>query len=208
MTDIIKIPNVKTYRNIRIGDKLILGSKDKNIREVNYILDLFPKGYFNDKVVLDIGCAGGALCFGIAEEAKKVVGLEVKGDRIKAARLVQERFNVDNVEFLDSNVTEWLQQDSIKNIDCVFLLNVLHHVENPKKVLKKMSKYVKMICVEHLLTKYSRLGAEHAIAPDELIQLMEEAGFSLKQQKLSDNPLIGSWEHGDRNLFVFERSNE
>ena len=94
---------------------------------------IFPSSLAG-KSVLDIGCALGYFCFEAeARGAIRVVGTEVKANRLEQAMLLKE-IKGSNVEFLLRDINaEPLDEE----FDYVCLLNVIHHVQEPIRLLRR-----------------------------------------------------------------------
>ena len=187
------VNNVKLYRKVRVGGNKYLGSKDKRVRSTGYVLELFPEGWFCGKRVLDIGCAGGAICFAVSGEVKLAVGVDVDEGRIKAAIKIANDNNVENVQFACSNINH--KKVFVKR-DCIFLLNVLHHEKDPSILLGHcMGATNEYLCIEH--PKKGYFSSNKAYAPSDKkviydwkdIEAMATSnGFELIKKKKSDAP--------------------
>lgn len=200
----MKIRGVKLYRKIILGENSYLGTKDKNIRDVEYIFDLFPKEYFKGKRVLDIGCAGGGISFRAASEAQYVVGIDILRKRIKAADKIKSKHNINNIEFLCDNIHTYM--DKILNIDCVFLLNVLHHEKDPIGLLHMLNDKCSGLCIEHPIDSYfsKRKGYDpattaNALKFDEISDYLKNKGWILHKESVSNSPHV----HGERKVGIF-----
>lgn len=86
--------------------------------------------------VLDVGCAEGLFCFGAEQSgASRVVGMDIKENRFEAA-MILKRLRGSNVEFRLQNVEV---QGIGDEFDIVLLLNVVHHLRNPFKVIQELA---------------------------------------------------------------------
>ena len=160
------LKNVKLYREVIASGKRFLGSRDKRIRGVHYILDMFSPRGLAKKTVLDIGCAGGAICFAVADRAKQVTGIDVSPERINAARVIKEEIGIKNVFFAVANVNKWI----LKDYDCIFLLNVLHHEKNPEILLSRCTCFAnEYLCIEHPKKGYFSSNSAYAESDKKVI---------------------------------------
>jgi SAM-dependent methyltransferase len=138
--------DVKLYRTIKINNKKYLGSKDKRVRDIVYIVNLFPSNWFDGKTVLDVGCAGGAICFAVSPMVREAIGIDISWKRIAAAYKIARENAVSNVWFYPQNINDCY----MANFDCIFLLNVLHHEKDPTILLGRCCSSAKeYVCIEH-----------------------------------------------------------
>jgi 2-polyprenyl-3-methyl-5-hydroxy-6-metoxy-1,4-benzoquinol methylase len=82
--------------------------------------------------VLDMGCGNGALAFDLAKRAKKVVAIDMSEQNIRVA---QENYSAKNIEYLFGDAIEYSFNEIF---DVVILSNVLEHIANRGKFLKKV----------------------------------------------------------------------
>ncbi|MBI3021861.1 MAG: class I SAM-dependent methyltransferase [Candidatus Omnitrophica bacterium] len=143
------LKDVELYRDVRIGNIVYRGSEDSPGGEVGYIFDLFPVGYFEGKTVLDLGSAGGAICFEAARRGcAMTVGLELQKERIAGARRIQRLAGMTRVRFIRRDLYEFLERGAGR-FDVIFALNLLHHLSNPLPLLQKICRSSKeYICLE------------------------------------------------------------
>jgi len=85
--------------------------------------------------VLDVGSAYGAWCFGAEEMgAAGVLGIERQVDRFHRARLYASLRGSQAI-FQNGDIET---SHTLQGADCILALNVLHHVADPRQVLKRL----------------------------------------------------------------------
>lgn len=108
--------------------------------------DIALAGGVAGKSVLDVGTYYGFLPYVAARKgARRAVGLEPDGARFSIAEQIA-RFN-GGYEVLNTPVEEF---GSSERFDLVCLLNVLHHVNDPIQVLRKLA----ALCSETLVVEF------------------------------------------------------
>ena len=110
-----------------------------------------------NKKVLDIGCAEGAVALSAARMGARVTGLEPRQGRLTKARRAAEGMGLD-VEFRKGFL------DSLESrpgtFDVVLALNVVHHVPNPFAFLDQAASLTR----SHLVLEYPGSGGREVPA--------------------------------------------
>ena len=113
----------------------------------NVLVNLFEKNGQNvtilkDKHILDMGCGSGRFTIALAQlGAKMVTGIDLGKTGILVGRKVSEKLNLQNIKFLEGNVTSLpFENDSF---DFVFSKGVLHHTGNLEKGLDEYYRVLK-----------------------------------------------------------------
>jgi 2-polyprenyl-3-methyl-5-hydroxy-6-metoxy-1,4-benzoquinol methylase len=89
--------------------------------------------------ILDIGCAEGLFCFEAeARGASRVVGIDVKGERLARARTAAEQIG-SAVRFFERDLSGLSDDETYER---VLLLNVLHYLPDPVAALEAVSRLV------------------------------------------------------------------
>lgn len=89
--------------------------------------------------ILDIGCSQGIVSILLAEKGKHVVGLDIQPEAIEfAQKLLEEKYS--NVkERVSFSCVDFMEYESDSKFDCIVITEVLEHLQNPDKFLKKAS---------------------------------------------------------------------
>lgn len=96
---------------------------------------IFPED-FEDKTYLDVGCYYGFFLHdAIRRGANRVVGIEADPERFRIAKKLASLWG-GKIKILEGLVEEI---DCTEQFDIVTFLNVLHHVTDPMKVMKKLA---------------------------------------------------------------------
>lgn len=94
------------------------------------------KNIMKNKTVLDLGCGAGRLCLYASKYAKHVTGIDYIDKAIEYSNKFAKMCNIKNIDFLLGDI------DSFKEdkYDVIMMAEVLQHVDNPLKTLKKCKK--------------------------------------------------------------------
>jgi SAM-dependent methyltransferase len=88
------------------------------------------------RTVLEVGCALGY--FSLEAEARgaaRVVGVELEEDRFRGAILLKD-IKGSNVSFLQRDI---IRDPLDERFEYVFLLNVVHHLKEPRRALRQLA---------------------------------------------------------------------
>ncbi len=92
-------------------------------------------------IVLDYGCATGTMAIEIADKVKKIHGIDISRKMIDAAkRKVTER-KIENIDFAQSTIFN--ERYKRESFDVVLALNILHFIEDKKKVMTRINELLK-----------------------------------------------------------------
>lgn len=117
----------------------------------------FLDGDLTGKSVLDIGCAYGFFCFEAEKRnASRVVGTELKQHRFIGCNIVKEIYG-SNAKILRQDI---FSEPLNESFDIILFLNVLHHLPEPVKALRMISK----MCNEKLIIEFPTLADERFTA--------------------------------------------
>ena len=138
----------KTYRIINIDGKVYSGKDAFKNRTCEYIIEMFDEDYFNNKTVLDLGCASGAVLFDIKNKIKKGIGVDIDPKKLNIGKFICDEHKIKNIFFHEQRFEKFINQTE-ETYDCIFLLNVLHHVQSPYKILNIAAEISDdLICIE------------------------------------------------------------
>jgi 2-polyprenyl-3-methyl-5-hydroxy-6-metoxy-1,4-benzoquinol methylase len=119
------------YHRVNLPYGLYTPGKDRSATR-----DLVFPPSLAGKSVLDVGCALGYFSFEAeAKGATRVVGTELKEERLRQARLLKDILG-SNVELIARDV---LADPLGEQFDVVLLLNVVHHLNEPMHALAKLA---------------------------------------------------------------------
>lgn len=99
--------------------------------------ELLPFFEGKDRKILDIGCGEGNLLAALKgfDVAGEIVGVEINDEAASLARKKVDRVFVGNIEEMELPHKNYF--------DCIILADVLEHLVDPWKVLKKCNRYLK-----------------------------------------------------------------
>lgn len=121
----------------RFNVKKILNKN--NIYE-NFVNEITP--YLGkNKTVLDLGCGPGAFSISISDECKKIYAIDIIEDFVKATKLNSIEYGKNNIVTKFQNNNEIPAKSNF--FDLVFLVDVLHHVENIEDFLTEVKRVLK-----------------------------------------------------------------
>ena len=132
-------PAKSKYQRVECPQSGGLEGQDRS-SSVNLVLNNMRAG----ESVLDVGCAQGLFCFEAERRGASVVhGVDIKLERFETARLLA-RLQQSRAEFYLRDVSEW---PITQRYDVVLLLNVIHHLHFPLKVLYDLSQITNRILI-------------------------------------------------------------
>ena len=109
----------------------------------NYIAPYFPKDFFKNKSVLEIGCGFGGNIIHLTKNYNcNAAGLDLDSDAIEIAKEVAEDEKLDENIFLNcaaEEVTKYID----KRFDIIISIQVLEHVQDVKKSINEMLSLLK-----------------------------------------------------------------
>ncbi|VFQ43567.1 metalloregulator ArsR/SmtB family transcription factor [Desulfoluna butyratoxydans] len=135
---------------------------------------------------VDLGCGGGILTAELARACDEVVGVDISGSALSAARAHAERVGLTNVRFVEGDMTTLDLPDSC--CDVAVLSQTLHHLPDPMVGLQVAARLLKaggrLILMELLPHDEAwvtdKLGHLHlGFAATDLESMMEDAGFRI-----------------------------
>lgn len=143
---------VYNYHNLGVGifpkgeEKTPCGSGERyNFDRMQMMVSTYD---FTHKHLLDIGCNSGWFCFQTKLlGADRVIGIDyeetgIMGGAIHYAKAVEKKFRL-GMKFYNTNVEKvdlqaLCKDNNIKSFDAVFLLSVLHHIQDKQALLEKL----------------------------------------------------------------------
>lgn len=184
--------------------------------------DLAGKEPFSGLRILDIGCGGGLLSEPMARLGATVVGADAAERNLPVARLHAEQSGLQ-IDY--RHTTAEAMAEAGEQFDVVLNMEVVEHVASPLSYLTACHDLLKpgglQICstINRNPKSYAMaiFGAEVVmrwlprgthewnkfITPDELFELLEQAGLEPVDRKgFVFNPILWSWSISDRDLSV------
>jgi len=157
----------------------------------NFFLDNIEENHS----VLEVGCAYGHLSKSLSQKAKKVLGIDNRDDAISYAK---ENIKNDNLEFCCSDFFDFSNE---KVFDVVVMSNVLEHIDDRVKFLKKASQLADVVLVRvpafdrHWLIPYKKsLNVEWRLSLDHSIEHTEQdLRLEVEQANLIIDDLFCKW---------------
>ena len=138
----------KTYRLINVDNVRYEGKDGFKKRTSDYIIDMFEEEYFKDKTVLDLACASGAILFHVKDQIKYGSGVDVDSKKLNIGKQIKERHKVENLNFTEDRCESYIAKTN-QEYDCIFMLNIIHHLPDPHYVLNKVAELSRdLICIE------------------------------------------------------------
>lgn len=106
-----------------------------------HIIPFMELDTLHNKRVLEIGCGIGTDAFMLASYCKEYIGIDLTENAIQ---IVNERFKLYNLngQFHSLNAED-LSIFEDNSIDMVYSFGVIHHTENPDKIVKEVNRVLK-----------------------------------------------------------------
>jgi len=180
---------------------------DINPVRIAYIGQYIP---FVDQRILDVGCGGGILSEGMAEQGALITGLDVEADAIACAQEHAHRRDL-TIEY----VCQPIELFDATSFDAITCMEMLEHVQDPAQVIQhcarllKAGGYLFLSTLNRTLKAYATaiVGAEYLldllprqthdfekfIKPSELAKMIRSSGLDVVGMTgLAYNPFTGS----------------
>jgi len=102
----------------------------------------FTDEEIKNKRVLDAGCGTGIFSVIFASKgASQVLGTDISQGSLETARNLREKFNLQNVEFLEEDMLQLPFEDD--SFDIVWAWGTVHHTTNPFKAIDELARVLK-----------------------------------------------------------------
>jgi len=103
---------------------------------ITYILEQINKESIKKLKILDVGCGGGIICEPLARLGANVTGIDFAPNNIKAAKIHSKK-NKLNINYMYKDI----EKSKIdEKFDVILMFEVLEHLDNWKKTIKKIKK--------------------------------------------------------------------
>jgi 2-polyprenyl-3-methyl-5-hydroxy-6-metoxy-1,4-benzoquinol methylase len=94
-----------------------------------------------EDIVLDYGCATGAVAFEIAHMVKNVQGIDISSKMIVIARSKAFERKTENVAFVQSTIFD--DRFSSASFDVILAFNILHLLEDASRAIQRVNELLK-----------------------------------------------------------------
>lgn len=108
--------------------------------EQSYI-DTITRYLDRNDVVLDFACGTGSLSCLLAENVMSIHGIDISSNMIDIAKKKASNRNLENIHFERSTIFD--EKFAEESFDVIFACNILHLLEDPAKVIQKISQLLK-----------------------------------------------------------------
>ena len=180
---------------------------------MSYILDQINNRNIRNLKILDVGCGGGIICEPLARLGAKVTGIDFAPNNIIAAKIHSKK-NKLKINYINKDIEK---SELDEKFDIILMFEVLEHLDNWKKTIKKIKKNLNkngLIIIStinrNLLSKLFAINiAENIlhwipkgthdynklIKPEELKKILLKEKFNFNNIKgLVFNPLNREWK--------------
>ena len=145
--------------------------------------------------VLDIGCGTGTQCGDLANNVKKVTGIDISSKLLTIAEQRKAERKIENVEFIQTTIFDERFEPGSFNVVMAFY--VLHFLEDIDEVVRRTHELLKTdglfiletVCLgekNKILGKFVRIAGKLGFLPlinllttRQIEQTLEKAGFSI-----------------------------
>ena len=103
---------------------------------MSYILDQINNRNIKNLKILDVGCGGGIICEPLARLGAKVTGIDFAPNNIKAAKIHSKK-NKLKINYIYKDIEKSKLEEKF---DIILMFEVLEHLDNWKKTIKKIKK--------------------------------------------------------------------
>lgn len=122
-----------------------------------HIKDFANFEFWKNKDVLEIGCGLGTESINFARAGARLTIVELSE---KSLEICKQRFQVFNLQanFILGNAEELDKLLGNKKFDLIWSFGVIHHSENPEKIVSQFSNHLKDITSEVRIMVYSKIS--------------------------------------------------
>ena len=100
------------------------------------------KKYLNSSaIVLDYGCGTGTVAIKIADNVKKIHGIDISSKMIDAAKRKASERKIENIDFAQATIFD--ERYKRESFDVILACNVLHCLEDAQKAMNRMNELLK-----------------------------------------------------------------
>ena len=188
---------------------------------ISYILSKIDKKNVSKLKILDLGCGGGLTCEPLARLKADVTGIDFIEENIKIAKNHAKKSKL-NINYVVDDIDNLKDK---KKYDIVLLLEIIEHLDDWKKLIKKIKKNIKpngLIIIStinrNIFSKFFALflaenilnwipkkthNYNKLIKPKELSNFLKKNDFEIKDiTGMNYNPLLGQWKISKNNHLI------
>ena len=103
---------------------------------MTYILEQINNKDIKNLKILDVGCGGGIICEPLTRLGAKVTGIDFAPNNIKAAKIHSKK-NKLKINYIYKDIEK---SELDEKFDIILMFEVLEHLDNWKKTIKKIKK--------------------------------------------------------------------
>lgn len=128
---------VSFYRPIRIGENIYGSKSDFKRGNFDNLIELLGPSVLKNKTTVDLGAGAGGLSFALVNVGVKHAVSVEKGNRSNLGKEMAKQYNITKIDFRNESINDFFEKNN-EHFDFIFLLNLIHWLENPKDVLKQV----------------------------------------------------------------------
>jgi len=133
---VANMTGLRLYQKMPLPYNLTAKGSYDHAKSRDIIFELAPPA---GKTIFEIGAANGYFSLEAAKMgAKNVRSLEISNGRMETAVMFKRLWGLDNVDFLPLNTLHefWMTPFTANRYDSCYLLNVIHHIPEPIRMLR------------------------------------------------------------------------
>jgi 2-polyprenyl-3-methyl-5-hydroxy-6-metoxy-1,4-benzoquinol methylase len=112
-------------------------TRESHIKTIEVVREYLKK----EDIVLDFGCATGAIALDVAGIVKEAYGVDISTNMIEIAKRKAENLKIKNVKFEQSLIYD--ERFKREYFDVIIAYNILHLVDDTQKTLQRLNDLLK-----------------------------------------------------------------
>ena len=167
------------------------------------LLDKISRDIEAGDIVLEVACGTGLVALKIADQASRVIGIDISAPMIDEARKKMKEKSLDNVEFFVEDAYSLPFENDV--FDTVICNNALQNMKYPqkalaeiKRVLKPGGRFISAIAgvgeapifkmLFTIFKPFIKMPVFHKLKLDEMVDMIRDSGFSIVNKEILKNP--------------------